>query len=222
MKLRRYKEKKISRYFTRGIIIIILGIISAILLIRYFSVRVSSLLLPTAEEQVRKYVTSIVNSATKGIRFDGEVFTINKDSDNEIKMITYDSYEATKLINDITDKIESELDGLENKNNDNEYILTEVPIGVIFGNKLVGNFGPKVAVRLDIIGDVLSELQTEVKPYGINNALVEVKVQLEVNARVILPFVSSQIKIENVIPLSINMVNGNIPDAYFSSYGGSG
>ena len=65
---------------------------------------------------------------------------------------------------------------------------------------------------------MLSELETEVKPYGINNALVEVRVKLNANARVILPLVSKEINVINVIPISINIVNGSIPEAYIASY----
>ena len=56
------------------------------------------------------------------------------------------------------------------------------------------------------------------KPYGINNALVEVRVKLYANARVILPIVTKEISVTNVIPISINIVNGSIPEAYIASY----
>ena len=83
---------------------------------------------------------------------------------------------------------------------------------------MLRNFGPKIQIRLDIVGDVLSELETEVKPYGINNALVEVRVKLNAHARVILPLTTKEIDVNNVIPISINIVNGSIPEAYIATY----
>ena len=220
MRLKRYKEKKISRYFSRGIMIIILSLISAGLLINYFSSRVSNILLPLAEASCRKYVSTIINNSTDGMMFEEELFVIDRDSNNEIKMITYNTYEATKLINTITENIQNSFDKLENEyeNGREDFVIEEIPVGAIFNNSFIGNLGPKIKIRTDIVGDVLSELQTEVKPYGINNALVEVSVFLEATARVVLPFVSKEIKITNAIPISINIVNGTIPDAYISTY----
>ena len=220
MKLKKYKEKSISSFFTRELIIIIISVITAFLIINHLSKLSNKLLLPIAEAETKKYVSKIINEATEEISFEGELFTINKDSSNEIKMITYNSFEATKLINEITERIEREFYQLENHNNkkNDEIIVTEIPVGVIFGNKLIGNIGPKIKIKTNIIGDALSELETEVKPYGINNALIEVRVNLDVTARVVLPFISKEIKVNNKIPISINIVNGKIPEAYLSSY----
>ena len=97
-------------------------------------------------------------------------------------------------------------------------VISEIPFGVIFGNSLLSNVGPKIKVRLNLLGDVMSNIETEVKPYGINNAYVEVRIFVEVTARIVLPFVSKKVVISNVIPISMNIVHGNIPDAYISSY----
>ena len=219
MKLKKYKKKKISSYFSFGFIIIVLSLISAFLVIDYFEKSANEILLPMAEASTRKYVLTIINNSTEGIDFNEELFVIDKDDNNEIKMITYNSFEVTKLINIITQNIQNNLDMLENKNTDKEnFVIEEIPMGMIFNNSFLRNIGPRIKIRMDIVGDVLTELQTEVKPYGINNALVEVKVFIDATARVILPFVSKEIKITNVIPISINIVNGSIPEAYISSY----
>ena len=134
-------------------------------------------------------------------------------------MINYNSYEATKLINEITYNIEDKFNEMESVfDGHDKFIVDEIPLGVIFDNPLIRNFGPKIQIRVDIVGDVLSELETEVKPYGINNALVEVRVKLYANARVILPITTKEINIINVIPLSINIINGSIPEAYIATY----
>ena len=53
---------------------------------------------------------------------------------------------------------------------------------------------------------------------GINNAYVEMRIFLEVTARIVLPFASEKVVISNVIPLSMNIVQGSIPEAYISSF----
>ena len=219
MKLKQYKKKTIGTYLSRELIFIILAFLCALLVINYFHKRFNDTIMPIAEAKTRKYVTEIINNSTDNIKFENDLFVIEKSNDNEIKMITYNSYEATQLINKITHNIQDSFDELESVfNGKDKFVVDEIPLGVIFDNALLRNFGPKIRVRLDIVGDVLSELETEVKPYGINNALVEVRVKLNANARVILPLTTKEINVSNVIPISINIVNGSIPEAYIATY----
>ena len=219
MNLKRYKEKKFINYFTISLVLIIISLGSAIFIINYFANRIDSILMPKAEALAQRYVATIINNSTDDILFEKDLFVINKDENNEIKMITYNSLEVTKLTNEITHNIQDNFLKLENEDTNNSGIVfTEVPFGIIFDNAFLRNIGPKIKIRIDIISNILSELQTEIKPYGINNALVEVSVHLEATARIVMPFSSKDIKMTNVIPISINVVNGSIPEAYISSY----
>ena len=158
-------------------------------------------------------------------RIDDIEFESNKDSNDEIKMITYNSFEVTKLINEVTSNVEGKIREIE-MGNVNYYgdkdglggVIAEVPFGAIFGNSMLSNIGPKIKIRMKMLGDIVSNVETEVKPYGINNAYVEMRIYLEVTARVILPFVSEKVVISNVIPLSMNIVQGSVPDGYVYSY----
>lgn len=213
MKLKRYKKKTIGNYISKEIIIISISLIVALFIINYFYDKFNKVILPLAEVDTRRYMTEVINKATDNIIFNNDLFVINKDNHNEIKMITYNSNEATKLVNQITYNVQNKFN-----NENNSYVIEEIPLGIIFNNALLKNFGPMIKIRLKIIGNVLSELETEVKPYGINNALVEVRVKLKANGKIILPLVSKDILVSNVVPISINIVNGNIPEAYISSF----
>lgn len=211
MKLKRYKKNKIGTYLTRELVIVIAAFIIALFAIGKISKKANDMLLPLSEAKARKYMATIINNSTKNIKFDSELFIIERDN-NEIKRIEYDSYQATKIINEITDNIQDNFKLLENN------IIEEVPLGIIFNNGLVRNMGPKIAIKLEIVGDIISELTTEVKQYGINNALIEVRVKIQATATVILPLTSKEITVTNFIPISINVINGSVPDGYIMTY----
>ncbi len=211
MKLKYHKKKTIGSHISREIIIIVLSLFVAIMIINSFYDKFNKVMLPLAEAETKKYMVEIINDATEDIKFDKDLFKIEKGIDGKIEMINYNSYVATTLINNITNNIQSRLDN-------NEDIIARIPLGIIFKNSLMRNFGPIIDVRMKMLGNVLSELETEMKPYGINNAIVTVRIKLNARAQVILPILSKEIKLENVIPLSINIVNGSIPEAYISSY----
>ena len=227
MKLRKYKKKKFSTYISFGIIMIIVSLIMAFVVIDYFAKKSNEVLLPMAESKTRKVITMIINSACDESMLGDNLYVINKDDNDEIKMITYNSFEVTKLINEVTANIEKKIRMVENDemnyygdsgDNTDGGVIAEIPFGVIFGNSLLGNIGPKIKLRLNVLGDVVSNIETEVKPYGINNAYVEVRIKLEVTARIVLPFATEKITISNVVPLSMNIVQGTVPEGYIYSY----
>ena len=214
MKLKKYKKRTFGGYLSNEIIILFLSFIMAICIVNHYAKKFNEIILPIAISETRKYITVLINDATKGVVFDKNLFVIEKEEE-DIKMISYNTYEATKLINEITNNIQDRLNDRDKYYN---LVIAEIPFGVIFNNSVIKNLGPRINVRVDSVSDIISELETEVKPYGINNTLVEVKVHIAATARVILPLTSSEIKINNMIPISVNIINGNIPEAYFMTY----
>lgn len=218
MRFRSYKKKKFSAFFTRGLIILVIAFLISLMVINYFSSQIKTILLPIAEARVNKYVNNMINKATGDILFDKELLKINKNSNDEVEMVTYNTYEVTKLIDKIKMNIQDEFNGLEYGKVNDEFVLQKIPFGVIFGNVFLRNLGPKINIRFDMIGNVLTNIETEVKPYGINNAYVETRVFIEANARIIIPFVTKNVKITNVIPISINIYQGKVPNGYITSF----
>ena len=114
MKLKRYRKKKFSSYISLGIIIIFISLGCSFFIIDYFAKKSNEILLPMAESQVRKVVTMIINSACDESKIYDDLYEINKDSNDEIKMITYNSFEVTKLINQVTSNVETKIRQIEN------------------------------------------------------------------------------------------------------------
>ncbi len=236
MKLKPYKKIKLGSYLSLLLFIIILSIISSFFVISYFGKKANKVLLPIAVSDTRKIITLIINSSvtreiTNNMNTDN-LFEIVKNNNDEIQMIDYNSKEVTKILNQITYNIQYSLRQIESgnieafndmlKDYDNnllkEGIIAEIPFGVIFNNPILNNIFPKVKLKLNIIGDVISNIETEIKPYGINNALVEVRIYLEVSSQINLPFISERVTIPNSIPLSMKLINGTVPEAYISSF----
>lgn len=220
MRFRSYKKSKVGVMISRGIMLIAMSIVMSLVALKYFSVRANTVLLPMAEGKLRKIVSTIINNSTNNLTFDSSLFTMDKDQNNEIRMINYNSYEVTKLINEVTCNIEMELDKLnENKGSElDKYVISEVPFGSIFNSSFLRRLGPKIPLKAEMVGSIVSNIETEVKPYGINNAYVETRIFLEVTAIIYLPFVSKEIKISNIIPISINIVQGSVPQGYITTF----
>ena len=72
------------------------------------------------------------------------------------------------------------------------------------------NLGPKIPIKMELDGNVLTSLKTKVKNYGVNSALIEVYVNIEANVDIIIPFCNTKIKVTNEVPISIKVAKGNV------------
>ncbi|MCG7346524.1 sporulation protein YunB [Sporosarcina sp. ACRSL] len=89
-----------------------------------------------------------------------------------------------------------------------------VPMGQALDIPLLGNFGPKIPIRFHVIGDAKTDVETEVKEFGINNAIVEVNILITVNVQVIVPMATTQKKVEQRILVAIGLLQSPIPQIY--------
>ena len=158
------------------------------------------------------------------------MFEIVKNSNDDIQLITFNSINVTKVLNKITDLIQVNLKLLEQgqvdkldidintkKSNLKKGIIYEIPLGVITSTSFLSNLGPKIPVRLNLIGDVVTAVESKVSEYGINNAMLEVGIKVEVNSKINLPFISKTVKVDTTIPIIMKVIQGNIPNMYLDS-----
>lgn len=210
--------------------------ISVILLLQFISSRITPGLMEYAEIQAKKFVTLLINSAvTESIGEDLEadsLFLITKDSNGEIRSIDLDPVKVNRLLSNTTNSIQVNLQHIEkgevdkltlmddalrdyDPNDLKKGVIGNIPTGVIFKNALLSNLGPKFPIRLKIMGDIITNIKTKVTNYGINNAVIEVSIQVDVTTQAILPFSSKVIKVSSDIPLTIKLMQGNVPSYYF-------
>lgn len=93
-------------------------------------------------------------------------------------------------------------------------IVFFVPMGQVLNLPILGNLGPAIPIRFHIIGNVHSDVVSEIREFGINNAYVEVGIHLVVNVQIIIPFASKTASLEQHIPVAIGLVRGTVPNIY--------
>lgn len=145
---------------------------------------------------------------------DIELYKITKNSEGYIEMIDYDSYLVNRFLRDVSDNIANTL---KEEENNTDRIAFYIPLGSITQNPLFNSKGPKIPVRMEVIGSVLSSVKTTVQEYGINNCLIEMVVEVEVTEKVILPVITDTVTITNDFPISYKIIQGQIPTYYGDS-----
>ena len=164
---------------------------------------------------------------------DKNLFKITKNNNGEIESIDFDTGIINESLLVVAKNVRKRLKEVEKGENLPEEvyidvldkdlkkgIIYEVPIGVVFGNSFLANVGPRIPVKIKYSGNVGLDVKTRVSQYGINSALIEVYIYVEVTQRTILPFSSKDIKLTSEIPVIMKVVKGSTP-YYLSSTNGS-
>ena len=237
--MRRVKlKKKIKLTFVNKLIIVfIIFIIVIVIGFKILNKKISPTLMNYRELEIKRLSTLVVTKAvSKHVTEDLDIenlFIITKDDNGEIKTIDFNSALVNKFLTTTTSSVQVSLRQIEQgdidtlqlsddvevefeKDKQEKGIIFEIPMGIVWQNSLLSNLGPKIPVRLNIVGDITSNIKTKVTNYGINNALVEVFINMQIDEQVILPFSSKKIYITNDIPVAIKMIQGTVPNYYFN------
>lgn len=220
------------------ILSMIFSLIISILFLKVLNTKIKPFLIEFVKSEASKIESTVVNKSINEILKDEydmkNLFNYIKSSDGTIETIDFDSDKVNKLLSILTIKIQNYLTSLEkgivedlgvtNINiNRSKYlnlkkgIILEVPIGSLSDNILFAGLGPKLPIKLHYLSDINSNVSIKLREYGINNALMEMYVNVEISARVLLPFISEKIILSTNIPVAIKMLQGKIPTYYGNS-----
>lgn len=206
MKLKKKKSIKNKLLFS-----IFLITIFSFIFLYYISNKVLPSVLTYSENIVKEEGIMLVSeNVSKNIIkiLDKEkLFKIEKDNEGNIESIDYDSKVVNEIINEASITVQDNFNRFQKKKDN---IVTYVPIFSSTDNIFLENLGPKIPIKLKLDGNVITSLETNVKEYGFNSALIEISIKVEANAEVIVPLKTKKEKIVNVIPISIKIVQGNV------------
>lgn len=210
-KMEIYIKFNMNKNLTRITIIMFIVILLTFSILKKISDIANPILLAFATQESYNTVTKIVNTAvnkTIDSNFNtDDMFILSNDLEGKIVSIDFDSIMINKITSLISLEIEKQLTNLDS----NDY---QIPFMIIFKNNFLTNLGPKIPVKIKLIGSVVNNFETKITNYGINNALIELYLKLELRINVALPFVSDEIVVVNSYPLAIKLINGNIPEYY--------
>lgn len=235
IRLRNRSKKKIS-LFTISLYILLFAFICASFVIWYFNNLLGDNLVKSATLEVNRITSIIVNNSVRKYLNENEkldVVDIVRNGDR-IELIKYNTNLVNKISMDISNSIEQDINYMIAGDFDNidfssskisasyydkidNGLVLGISVGNITGNNLLANVGPKIPLKLELVGNVNVAIKNEITEYGMNNALMEVFVEIEVNPVIVMPFLSQEISVVNRIPLVTEIIQGEIPDGYFGS-----
>lgn len=222
-------KKRLSILRKKYIVTFIFVIIFTFIFITILSKRALPVITNYASVQTKRIAIEVLrNTGLKEVnkKIKNEtIFEIMKNKNGEIESIDFNTKVLNETLIIVAKSVRQRLKEVEQGKNlpeemysdflDKKFrngIIYEVPIGIAFNNSLLSNIGPKIPVKVEYSGNVGLDVKTSVKSYGINSALIEVYIYVEVTQSTILPFNTKEVKVSSEIPVIMKVVKGTIPN----------
>ncbi|GGE80682.1 sporulation protein YunB [Priestia taiwanensis] len=246
-KFRAYKFKPKRNFSSRRAmpksrkVMIWIGSIFTVLVLLLFLINksISKPLMAYAEIESKEMATAVIRKAVEEQVQENldmtKVMEVTERANGKAAIIQYNTALTNKLLSAVTENIQHSLHEAKKGNfeelgladsmkvQDKEKladgIVYEMPLGMVTNNSLLATLGPKIPVRFTTIGDVQTDVVQRATPSGINNTFVEIGISVQVDIQVILPFVSEKFKVDTTIPITTQMIQGEVPQYFGGSNG---
>lgn len=204
------KEKKYSKAMW-GTIAVIIALCVAI----FLSKTIIPLFELICKDEAKGIATRITNQEATNVMREysyQDLFTIEKDANDDISMIKSNVFPINEITSDIALRIQEEIDkeGREKIN---------IPLGAFSGIRLLAGSGPNVNIKIATIGNVETDLRSEFTAKGINQTLHRVYLQVNCHIGIITPFSNIDESISNQVLIAENVIVGKIPSSYYNLEG---
>ncbi len=138
-----------------------------------------------------------------------DIVNIIKDKDDKIRLIKFNIVPINEITSEVSYNVQSELNNL-----DESYLVTR--LGNFSKIKILSNKGPKVRIRISTMGNVETELKSEIKSTGINQTLHQIYLNVKCEISIITPYTSATESINNQVLIAQSIIVGEVPNSYYN------
>lgn len=216
MKKIKFKNSKIKSR-NKVITFIILSLILTFYIASFIINSVSSNIYEYSKAKVKKENLSIIKEAFYNTNYSkldvDKLIDVIKNSKEEILEVNFHLDECSKILMAITEYINKHVENLNFKG----YRL-DIPLGYKSASPLLINISPKIPIKVEISDVALGNVRTNAKSFGINNALIEVYLDIYIKTTIIYP---SEIIYDNTefsSLVSSKIISGNVPSFYNGTF----
>ncbi len=192
-------------------------VILIILIIVIIETTLQPILHNVCETDISGMLTAVINNAvnaeTDALSYN-DLITIETNRQGQIILMQPN----LQIINDLSSNITLRIqDSLENINSR----LIQIPISQIFGVEILAKFGPVFTAKILPYGSVKSNIIDSFEAVGINQTRHKIYLKVNTKVRVIVPLLSTDIKVATEIPLTEAVIVGQVPEVYVGLEKGS-
>jgi len=224
--------KKNSNFvFPKIMIIIAFILFNVFFLFSWFSNVATGRFVHVAELCINRYienVTSNFKTYSLGKNSSDQFLEIRENMSGEIVSIDYKMEKIYDLAELFTKTLQQSIDNSSLFKNMpykwdydvvNDYgIVISIPLGIVSDSLFLNNLGPKIPVYVHFINSVFTQVKTRARDYGINNAILDVYLDITIHYEIVTPLGMEEKKIQYEFLLDSKVIQGKVPNLFGGRY----
>lgn len=154
------------------------------------------------EEALRKEVTQQIDVE--------HLYQMKTNDEQVVTAIYINTREINQILSRVHQSIQTSLTSLEEE-------TLKLPLGIVFSETLFSHLGPNIHIKIVPVGSYTCDVLTHMDPYGINNSLFQISIQIEIHMDTILPLKKGNTTVQCNIPLVVQVLQGTVPRYYYNT-----
>lgn len=199
------------RFLRKAFIIIALITIIFLLMFSYFEKNIKTIVYDLAKAQVRAMATTAFNDAVSEIfsntANNNDLISVVLDNEGRVSMINADTVQMNRLASDTSLLAQEKISKLEDSG-------VYIPLGSMFNSQLLSGRGPKVKIKIVPVGSVSTQFVTEFQQAGINQTRLKIYLLATTRVNIIIPTGTSLVEVSSYVPISENIIIGEVPESF--------
>ncbi len=232
--MKRFKSKRLKQNTMNKYLFIVFFslFLTSLILFNIYASKVSQNALILVNEKLDTIIYEFFNELITDeiINTDtvADILQINKNKDDEILAVNYDLEKTYAILTKVANILTTGINDLEKGNIDVTYydtylrsntskrpgLVLDVPVFLNSSNIFLVNLGPRIPIFINFNEAILTNVKTKVTNYGLNNALLEIYLTVEMQKLIITPLKKDNTKFNYDILVSAVVVNGRVPMFY--------
>jgi sporulation protein YunB len=148
----------------------------------------------------------VLGSVGKSLRHE-DLVTYEKDKEGRIAAYHINTQAVTFVASEAATAVAQEFRRLSSDS-------FGVPLGAMFGSRLLSTQGPAIPVKLMPIGSVSIDIQQEFKAAGINQTRHRIWLHATARVQVVLPVLTREVEVSSDLPVTETVIIGPVPQTY--------
>ena len=199
--------KPAKKVFIIVTIILIIAYATALTIINSINPSIERQSRVIAKRTAQRYSSEACQEVMKNLKYE-DLCSLDKDNDGNVSLMNMNVINVNKVSSEIAIK-------LQNKLNEAQDNLIKISMGSLTGNKLLAGRGPKINVKLELMGNVQTSVKSEIQDVGINQSLHKIYLSITSEMSIISPYKDTDEEITTEVLLAESVIIGKIPQTFY-------
>jgi len=164
-----------------------------------------------SEASIQSIAQTAINDSIKDILGSSIKYTdlinVLTDKDGSVTMIQANTMKMNSLASQASQLVQEKVKSMGNQN-------IKIPLGTIFGSKLLAGWGPNIPVRIISFPSVSTDFDSEFEQSGINQTRHKIYMVMRAKVRIAIPLSTADIDITSRVPVTETIIVGDVPSSY--------